>query len=97
MTARSPAVFLVDVDNTLFDDDHIATDLKRYLRQAEGFAVAMARCRSAATSIRWSIRSKGTGGICESRTEPASAIADVSPQNDTRVAYISMTATRVPA
>jgi len=43
MTARSPVVFLVDVDNTLVDDDHIATDLKRHLRQAEGFAVAMAK------------------------------------------------------
>lgn len=36
MTARHPVVFLVDVDNTLIDNDHIAADLKRHLEQAVG-------------------------------------------------------------
>jgi hypothetical protein len=35
MTAR-PVVFLVDVDNTLIDNDHIAADLKRHLEQEVG-------------------------------------------------------------
>ena len=36
MTARHPAVFLVDVDNTLIDNDHIAADLKRHLEREVG-------------------------------------------------------------
>jgi len=36
MTARHPVVFLVDVDNTLIDNDHIAADLKRHLEQEVG-------------------------------------------------------------
>ena len=36
MTARSPVVFLVDVDNTLLDNDHIAFDLKRHLEHEIG-------------------------------------------------------------
>jgi FMN phosphatase YigB (HAD superfamily) len=36
MTARHPVVFLVDVDNTLVDNDHIAADLKRHLEQEVG-------------------------------------------------------------
>jgi len=31
MSAPHPVVFLVDVDNTLIDNDHIAADLKRHL------------------------------------------------------------------
>src|SRR3989442_5098041 len=33
MTARSAVVFLVDVDNTLLDNDRIAADLKRHLER----------------------------------------------------------------
>jgi FMN phosphatase YigB (HAD superfamily) len=36
MTSRQPVVFLVDVDNTLIDNDRIAADLKRYLQHAIG-------------------------------------------------------------
>ena len=36
MTARHPVVFLVDVDNTLVDNDHIAADLKRHLEREVG-------------------------------------------------------------
>jgi FMN phosphatase YigB (HAD superfamily) len=36
MTARHPVVFLVDVDNTLIDNDHIAADLKRHLEREVG-------------------------------------------------------------
>ena len=33
---RSPVVFLVDVDNTLLDNDRVAADLKRYLEREVG-------------------------------------------------------------
>jgi FMN phosphatase YigB (HAD superfamily) len=36
MIARHPVVFLVDVDNTLIDNDHIAADLKRHLEREIG-------------------------------------------------------------
>ena len=36
MNARWPVVFLVDVDNTLIDNDHIAADLKRHLEREIG-------------------------------------------------------------
>ena len=36
MTARHSVVFLVDVDNTLLDNDHIAADLKRHLEREVG-------------------------------------------------------------
>jgi FMN phosphatase YigB (HAD superfamily) len=36
MTGRSPVVFLVDVDNTLLDNDHVAADLKRHLERHLG-------------------------------------------------------------
>jgi FMN phosphatase YigB (HAD superfamily) len=36
MTARHPVVFLVDVDNTLINNDHIAADLKRHLEREVG-------------------------------------------------------------
>jgi FMN phosphatase YigB (HAD superfamily) len=36
MTNRLPVVFLVDVDNTLIDNDHIAADLKRHLEREIG-------------------------------------------------------------
>ena len=36
MTARHQVVFLVDVDNTLIDNDHITADLKRHLERAIG-------------------------------------------------------------
>ena len=36
MTARHRVVFLVDVDNTLIDNDHIAADLKRHLEREVG-------------------------------------------------------------
>jgi FMN phosphatase YigB (HAD superfamily) len=36
MTERHPVVFLVDVDNTLIDNDRIAADLKRHLEREVG-------------------------------------------------------------
>src|SRR5216117_3858509 len=36
MTDRSRVVFLLDVDNTLVDNDRIAVDLKRYLTRVVG-------------------------------------------------------------
>src|SRR5213083_1759935 len=36
MSAPHPVVFLVDVDNTLIDNDHIAADLKRHLEREVG-------------------------------------------------------------
>jgi FMN phosphatase YigB (HAD superfamily) len=36
MSARHPVVVLVDVDNTLIDNDHVATDLKRHLEREIG-------------------------------------------------------------
>jgi hypothetical protein len=36
VTTRHPVVFLVDVDNTLIDNDHIAADLKRHLERKVG-------------------------------------------------------------
>lgn len=38
MTSPSPVVFLVDVDNTLLDNDHIQNDLKRHLEREFGAA-----------------------------------------------------------
>jgi FMN phosphatase YigB (HAD superfamily) len=38
MTRLAPVVFLLDVDNTLLDNDRIIDDLKRHLRQAFGAA-----------------------------------------------------------
>src|SRR5258705_4712525 len=34
----SPIVFLIDVDNTLLDNDHIQSDLKRHLEREFGVA-----------------------------------------------------------
>jgi len=36
MTGRHPVAFLVDVDNTLLDNDHVAADLKRHLEHEIG-------------------------------------------------------------
>ncbi len=36
MTLPAPVVFLLDVDNTLLDNDRITDDPKRYLTQAFG-------------------------------------------------------------
>src|ERR1700716_1944754 len=36
MPSHHPVAFLVDVDNTLLDNDHIAADLKRHLERAVG-------------------------------------------------------------
>ena len=36
MAARSPIVFLLDVDNTLIDNDRVAADLKRHLTREVG-------------------------------------------------------------
>lgn len=36
MSSRSPVVFLIDVDNTLLDNDQIIADLKQHLTQAFG-------------------------------------------------------------
>ncbi len=36
MTSRHPVVFLVDVDNTLIDNDRITADLKRHLEREVG-------------------------------------------------------------
>jgi hypothetical protein len=33
---RSPVVFLLDVDNTLLDNDRVAADLRRYLIREVG-------------------------------------------------------------
>jgi len=38
MTAPTPVVFLVDVDNTLLDNDHIQADLRRHLDAEFGVA-----------------------------------------------------------
>ena len=38
MTLRHPMVFLVDVDNTLIDNDAIQQDLKEHLEQVYGYA-----------------------------------------------------------
>jgi FMN phosphatase YigB (HAD superfamily) len=38
MTLRHPTVFLIDVDNTLIDNDAIQEDLKDHLEQVYGFA-----------------------------------------------------------
>jgi FMN phosphatase YigB (HAD superfamily) len=40
MTARAPVVFLVDVDNTLLDNDYLQEDLKAYIEREFG-----AECR----------------------------------------------------
>ena len=36
MTSRHPVVLLVDVDNTLIDNDRIAADLRRHLEREIG-------------------------------------------------------------
>ena len=36
MTPANPIVFLLDVDNTLLDNDAVAADLKRYLTRVFG-------------------------------------------------------------
>src|SRR6185437_12357745 len=36
MTERAPVVFLLDVDNTLLDNDRVGDDLKQHLTQAFG-------------------------------------------------------------
>jgi hypothetical protein len=36
MSTRSPVVFLVDVDNTLLDNDRITADLRRHLEREVG-------------------------------------------------------------
>src|SRR5512144_1391467 len=36
MPERSAVVFLLDVDNTLLDNDRVAADLKRYLQREVG-------------------------------------------------------------
>jgi len=36
MPSHHPVAFLVDVDNTLLDNDHIAADLKRHLEHTVG-------------------------------------------------------------
>ena len=36
MTAKSPVISLVDVDNTLLDNDHVAADLRRHLERQVG-------------------------------------------------------------
>jgi FMN phosphatase YigB (HAD superfamily) len=38
MSARAPVVFLVDVDNTLLDNDHVQEDLRRHLEREFGAA-----------------------------------------------------------
>jgi FMN phosphatase YigB (HAD superfamily) len=38
MSARAPVVFLVDVDNTLLDNDHVQEDLRRHLERKFGAA-----------------------------------------------------------
>ncbi len=40
MTARHPVVFLLDVDNTLLDNDRVIVDLKRYLIREVGAGCA---------------------------------------------------------
>jgi hypothetical protein len=36
VTARHPVVFLLDVDNTLIDNDQVAADLERHLERHVG-------------------------------------------------------------
>src|SRR5207245_2451169 len=38
VSGRSPVVFLVDVDNTLLDNDRVAADLRRHLEREVGHA-----------------------------------------------------------
>ncbi len=45
MSAQSAIVFLIDVDNTLLDNDQIITDLRDHLRRAFGIS----QVRDAAT------------------------------------------------
>ena len=46
----SPIVFLVDVDNTLLDNDRIQNDLKRHLEREFGAAAATGTGRSSNSS-----------------------------------------------
>ena len=36
MSSRTPLVFLLDVDNTLLDNDHVIADLEAHLTQVFG-------------------------------------------------------------
>ena len=57
MTARDPVVFLLDVDNTLLDNDRVAADLKRHLdasrrRRAAGALLGHLRRASGRARLR---------------------------------------------
>ncbi len=60
MTQPAPVVFLLDVDNTLLDNDRVTADLQRHLTQAFGaerqeryWAILEERRGHAATRITW--------------------------------------------
>src|SRR2546425_11684999 len=48
----SPIVFLIDVDNTLLDNDRIQSDLKRHLSLTWGIAIISAPCSATGSSTR---------------------------------------------
>ena len=55
MTPSHPIVFLVDVDNTLVDNDGIQQDLKDHLERTYGLA---------ARERYWRILERGVGAHC---------------------------------
>jgi hypothetical protein len=51
-TRRDPIVFLVDVDNTLLDNDGIQEDLKDHIEQVYGRAARERYCADPGGSVR---------------------------------------------
>ena len=51
-TCRDPIVFLVDVDNTLLDNDGIQEDLKDHIEQVYGRAARERYCADPGGSVR---------------------------------------------
>ena len=68
MTRFHPIVFLIDVDNTLLDNDGIQQDLKDHLRHSYGDAVR---------SRYWRILESGIATISERFSAIVSSIPDV--------------------
>jgi len=63
MTAPHDLVFLLDVDNTLLNNDQVITDLQGHLARQLG--AANARAPALACERRWLERSKeASGGFC---------------------------------
>jgi len=51
MAQRHPVVFLLDVDNTLLDNDRVSADLKHYLTREVGESARSATGRSSRRSV----------------------------------------------